>query len=99
MNLASLILTAFGTIILAGVGQLTWYDITVWGKDIVLIFFGSRTGEAISLGIGVRVIHYLLIGLVLFLSGIFAFLRKRRLGANGEPSSKLERDARTIDKL
>ena len=92
LNLASLILTAFGTIILAGVGQLTWYDITVWGKDIVLIFFGSRTGEAISLGIGVRVIH-------LFLSGIFAFLRKRRLGANGEPSSKLERDARTIDKL
>jgi hypothetical protein len=76
-NLPSLFLAAFGSIILAWVGYLTWYDMTWWGKDIALIFFGSRTGEAISLGIGMKVIHYLLIGLTLLLSGLLKFLRKR----------------------
>ena len=77
-TLASLFLTAFGSIILAWVGWLTWYDITVWGKDIALIFFGSRTGETISLGIGMKVIYYFLIGLALFLSGLLTFLRRKR---------------------
>jgi len=77
-NLASLFLTAFGSIILAWVGWLTWYDITVWSKDIVVIFFGSRTGEAISLGIGMKVIYYFLIGLALLLSGLLTFLRRKR---------------------
>jgi len=77
-NLASLLLTAFGSIILAWIGWLTWSDITVWGKDVALIFFGSRTGETISLGIGMKVIHYLLIGVALLLSGLLTFLRRRR---------------------
>ena len=77
-NLASLFLTAFGSIILAWVGQLTWYDITTWGKDIPLIFLGSRTGEAISLGIGMKVIYYFLIGLALLLSGLLTYLRRKR---------------------
>jgi len=76
-NLPSLFLAAFGSIILAWVGYLTWYDMTWWSKDIALIFFGSRTGEHISLGIGMKVIHYLLIGLALLLSGLLTFLRKR----------------------
>ena len=69
-NLAGLLLVAFGSITLVWVGQLTWHDITVWGKDITLVFFGSRTGENISLGIGMKVIHYFLIGLALLLSGL-----------------------------
>jgi len=77
-NLASLFLTAFGSIILAWVGWLTWSDMTAWGKDIAVIFFESRTGETISLGIGMKVIHYLLIGLALLLSGLLTFLRRRR---------------------
>jgi len=77
-NLASLFLTVFGSVILAWAGWLVWYDMTVWGKDIALIFFGSRTGEAISLGIGMKVIYYSLIGLTLLLSGSIAFLRRRR---------------------
>lgn len=52
-----------GAATLIWVGYLAWYDITVWGKDIFLIFFGSRVGEAISLGIGMRLIAYLLIGI------------------------------------
>jgi hypothetical protein len=77
-NLASLSLTAFGSIILAWVVWLTWYDMTLWSKNIALIFFGSRTGEAISLGIGVKVIHYFLIGVALLMSGLITFLRRRR---------------------
>jgi len=77
-NLASLLLTAFGSLTLAWVGWLTWSDMTVWGKDAAAILFGSRTGEAISLGIGMKVIHYLLIGLALLLSGLFTFLRRKR---------------------
>jgi len=78
LNSASLFLTAFGSIILGWVGWLTWHDVTVWGKDIPLIFFGSRTGEAISLGIGMKVIHYFLIGLALLLSGLLTLLRGKR---------------------
>ena len=76
-NLPSFLLVSFGSIILAWVGYLTWYDMTWWSKDIALIFFGSRTGEALSLGIGMKVIHYFLIGLALLLSGLLTFLRKR----------------------
>jgi len=76
-NLACLFLTAFGSIILAWVGWLTWYDVTTFGKDVALVFFGSRTGEAVSLGIGMRVIYYFLIGSSLLLSGLLAFLLRR----------------------
>jgi len=77
-SLFGLVLAALGSITLAWVGWLTWYDITTWNKSLALIFFGPRTTEAIGLGIGMRVIYYLLIGSVLFLSGIFTFFRKRR---------------------
>jgi len=77
-NLVGSVLATFGSIILAWVGWLTWYDTTKWGKSLALIFFGSRTGEAINLEIGMKVIYYLLIGSALLLSGIFTFLRKRR---------------------
>jgi len=76
-GLAGLFLTAFGSLILAWVGWLTWYEVTVWGKDITLIFFGSRTGESISLGIDMKVIYYSLIGLALFILGLSIFLRRR----------------------
>jgi len=76
-NVAGLFLAASGSIILVWVGWLTWYDMTSWGKDILLIFFGSRTGEAISLGIGMKVIHYFLISLTLLLSGLLPFLKRR----------------------
>jgi len=77
-NLVGFVLVALGLYTLVWVGWLTWHDITTWSKSLALIFFGSRTGEAISLGIGMKVIHYLLIGLALLLSGLYAFFRKRR---------------------
>jgi hypothetical protein len=76
-NLASLLLTVIGSILLTEVAWVTLYDMTIWGKDIALIFLGSRTGQAISLGIGMKIIHYFLIGLASFLSGILTYLRRR----------------------
>jgi hypothetical protein len=61
---------ALGSIILVWVACLIWFDITFWNKDVALIFFGSRKGELISLGIGMQLIHYLLIGLAFQLSGL-----------------------------
>jgi len=81
-NLIGFVLIALGLYTLAWVGWLTWYDITTWSKSLALIFFGSRTGEAISLGIGMKVIHYFLIGLVLLLVGILTLFRKRRRASN-----------------
>jgi len=76
-NLASLLLTAIGSILLTEVAWVTFYDMTLWGKDIAVIFLGSRTGEAISLGIGIKIIHHFLIGLASFLSGMLTYLRRR----------------------
>jgi hypothetical protein len=75
-------------LVLAWVGWLTWIDLTVWSKDIGEIFFGSRTGEAISLGIGITVIHYFSIGMLLLAAGVVLFLRKRFLAA--EPQLELQ---------
>ncbi len=63
---------ALGSFTLAWVGQLTWHDITVWGKGITRIFFSSRTAEYMfpTLGIDMRVIHYFLIGLTLLLGSV-----------------------------
>jgi len=94
-NLASLFLTGSGSIILAWVGWLTWYDITTWNKDITLIFFGSRTGEALSLGMGMRVIHYFLISLALIISGLLTFLRSRSMASKlhrGRPQLEKEKE-------
>ena len=86
-NLTGSFLTAFGLIILALVSCLTCYEMTMWGKDITLIFFGSRTGETISLGIGMKVIYYFLIGLALFHSGLLTFLRRRGKAIELHPSA------------
>jgi len=96
LNLSGLFLVASGLIILAWVGWLTWYDMTTWGKDITHIFFGLRTGEAINLGIGMKVIYYFSIGLALFLLGLFTFLRRR---IKEEPVVKplMKGDAQTFE--
>jgi hypothetical protein len=72
-------LVASAALILAWVSWLTWIDITEWGKDLGSIFFGSRASEPISLGIGMTVIHYFLIGLSLLATGLVVLLRNRIL--------------------
>ena len=76
-------------LVLGWVGSLVWNDISVWGKDIGTIFFGSRTGEPISLGIGMAVIHYFAIGMALLGCGIFVFIRNQ-LSVSPEDEMLLE---------
>ena len=84
-----------GSIILAWTGFIIWNDITVWNKNITLILFGSRSGEVISLGIGMRLIFYLILGLALYIP-IFVFLRKRQVGHVEYDSSATEQNHRSI---
>jgi len=72
-----LFLVASAALILAWIGWLTWTDMTQWSKDIGNIFFGSRANEAISLGIGMTVIHYFLISMLLLAAGLVLFIRNR----------------------
>jgi hypothetical protein len=72
-------LVASAALILAWVSWLTWADVTHWGKDLGSVFFGSRASEPISLGIGMTLIHYFLIGLSLLAAGVVLFLRNRIL--------------------
>lgn len=76
-GLVSSSLVISGLFTLAWVGQLTWNDIVVWNKGIIAIFFGLRTSENISLGIGMKVIHYFLLGLTLLFFGLATFLHGR----------------------
>jgi hypothetical protein len=81
-SIPNLIILAFfisGAIVLAWIGQLTLNDMSVWNKDIGTVFFGDRTGEAISLGIGMGVIHYFLIGIALLGAGTAVFVKERFL--------------------
>jgi hypothetical protein len=72
-----LLLLVAGASILAWVGYLIWYDTTVWSKDLIITLFGSRTGEAIGLGIGMILGYYLLIGLLFVLAGLFLYMLRR----------------------
>jgi hypothetical protein len=94
-HIVVLSLFASAALILAWVGWLTWYDMSIWGKDIGTIFFGSRTGEGISLGIGMAVIHYFLIGLSLLAAGAVLFLRKRMLAV--EPQQTMMMKAQKVN--
>jgi hypothetical protein len=60
----------------------------VWGKSILLVFFGDRSGEVIGLGIGMKIIYYLLIGLALFFSGLITLLRRRQTRMQGFKKQK-----------
>jgi len=89
-NVIVLSLVASAALILAWVSWLTWADVTEWDKDLSSIFFGSRANEPISLGIGMTVIHYFLIGLSLLAAGAVLFLRNRILAT--KPQYAILRD-------
>ena len=99
VTLVGLFLTACGLIILAWVAWLIWYDISVWGKDIALILLQSRTGEGYSLGVGARIIHYLLIGLAPLILGVCTSLLGRRRAIRGLPNAtaRKAKDARAVE--
>ncbi|MGD9131906.1 MAG: hypothetical protein PVH73_10100 [Candidatus Bathyarchaeota archaeon] len=85
-----LFLVVSAALVLAWVSWLTWIDVTEWGKDLGSIFFGSRVNEPISLGIGMTVMHYLLIGLSLLATGVVLFLRNRILAMKPQHAMQME---------
>jgi len=66
-----------GIVVLAWIASIILNDIFTWNKDIYSILFGSRTGEKISLEIGMTVFHYVVVGVLLLTLGIGAYLRYR----------------------
>ena len=66
LNLVALLLMDIGIAFLIWVGNLLWIDVSYWQKDIITALFASRTGEAISLGIGMTISHHLMIGATFF---------------------------------
>jgi hypothetical protein len=84
----SLVVSA--ALVLAWVSWLTWIDVTEWGKDLGSIFFGSRVNEPISLGIGMTVMHYFLIGLSLLAAGVVLFLRNRILAMKPQHAMQMK---------
>lgn len=77
-NLTILFLTLLGSALLIPVALVVYFDAITWGKPILQILMESRTGEDVGLGIGMNLIHYLIIGLSSLLSGLLVFFRKRR---------------------
>ncbi|MBN2260326.1 MAG: hypothetical protein JW702_07260 [Clostridiales bacterium] len=77
-KLMALVLTVSGSVILTIVAILTYYDLTYWGKELSVIFFGSRTDEILSLGIGLTVMNYLLLSFAFLFLGFLAFFINKR---------------------
>ena len=76
--LIGIIFSGFGLVILAWVFQLVWNDMVFWGKDLGLVFFGSRVDEFIGLRMGMRVIHYFFLGLTFMLVGLISVMHRLR---------------------
>ena len=96
-NVITLALVVAGSFVLAWVIQLTWIDVSVWNKDIGTILLGSRTGESISLGIGMTVMYYLLIGVALIAAGSVVFIKEHVLTA--EPKQKVPKMPKAPNKI
>jgi hypothetical protein len=77
-NIIDLIALGLGSIFLALFAWLVIYDAFEWNKDIITILFSSRAGEGISLGIGLRVIHYLFLGSAMYVFSVIQFFRKKK---------------------
>lgn len=72
----SIILILIGIINLIFVSYIAYLDIIFWNKDILSILFSSRIDEFLSLGIGMKIIHYLILGSSLLVSGLVMIKRR-----------------------
>ena len=62
-----------GVILLTFSIWITYYDLTFWNKNLTLILLGPRTGETMSLGVGMRLIYYFILSLTLISTAILRF--------------------------
>ena len=73
----NILFAVIGFAIMAFIVWVTWVDITVWHKDLAMIFFEPRTTELIGLGIGLRLVYYLVIALAFFLFYAFGLFTRK----------------------
>jgi hypothetical protein len=83
-SLPGFALIALGSIALGWIGWLTLMERT---QSLATIFLEPRTGPE-GLGIGMRLIYYLLIGLALLLTGVIMLIRRRRTNRNKKPKTQ-----------
>ncbi|MEJ2242715.1 MAG: hypothetical protein P8Y18_11335 [Candidatus Bathyarchaeota archaeon] len=75
-RLVGLSIIAIGAIIFIWMSFLTWNDVTIFNKDLGEALLMYRTGEPIGLGIGMKFIHYFMLGSVLIVSGVLLYLKR-----------------------
>jgi len=93
-NLIIFSLFVVGAVVMVWIGSLAINDVTVWNKDLGTIFFGSRTGEGIGLGIGMTLINYVYVGLAFFGAGAVLFVRNR-MQANSDQQIMMKPSQKT----
>jgi hypothetical protein len=87
-KLFNLILILAGLLIIIWISDLIFYEILVWDNDLIYILFAYGQNEPIGLGIGMKVIHYLIIGLTMLISGTFSYFRlNKNISKNIEQKS------------
>ena len=74
LRIFGLLLLVVGCVFLVFVGWVAYLDISVWGKDVAAIFFGTRVGEFLSLGLDLRLVYYAVIGAAMIVSSFLVFL-------------------------
>ena len=75
-RLVGLSLILVGAVIFVWISILTWNDVVIFNKDFGKALLMYRTGEPIGLGIGLKFIHYFMIGSVLLVSGTIVYLKR-----------------------
>lgn len=65
-----------GLVLIIFVSWISWSDFNLWQKNLFESLFETRTNELINLGLGLKLIHYLLIGIGFSVSGIFSIIKK-----------------------
>ena len=74
LRIAVILLMVIGILFFVQVGIVLWGDIVFYGKDIELIFFESRIGQGMSLGLGLQLIHYYLLAILCISTGLAMFI-------------------------
>ena len=72
-------LISLGSILLIPVAWTMYLDMTIWNKSLLQTLLESRTGQSLSLGIGMTLIHYLLISFSFLFSGLLIYFRRKKI--------------------
>jgi hypothetical protein len=59
------------------VSWLVWFDTTCWGKSLDQILCGSRVNEAMSLGVGLIAMDYVVISLTMLVLGLLTLTKQK----------------------